>query len=98
MTGSYRVNLPDGRIQTVTYRAGGTGGNVVELSYEGEAIYPDEVPAAPKKSVDAYPVPARAAYKPAAPAYQAPRYQPAPKYDAPKYEAAPAQYDAPAEY
>ena len=42
-SGSYRVALPDGRIQTVTYNtADAYSGNVVDVTYEGEAQYPEE--------------------------------------------------------
>jgi hypothetical protein len=40
--GSYSVNLPDGRIQTVTYHADEYGGFVADVSYEGQAVYPPE--------------------------------------------------------
>merc|ERR1719400_591096 len=55
-SGSYYVALPDGRLQKVTYSVNGDGGYVADVTYEGEAQYPEAKPYAP-------PAPA---YKPAA--------------------------------
>lgn len=54
-SGSYRVNLPDGRVQIVTYRSSPETGNVMTVSYEGEAKYPEYVPI--KKMIDYPPQP-----------------------------------------
>ena len=40
--GSYRINLPDGRVQTVTYTADHENGFVADVKYEGVPQYPDE--------------------------------------------------------
>ncbi|XP_076061291.1 cuticle protein 19-like [Oratosquilla oratoria] len=39
--GSYYVQLPDGRLQKVTYYVDGDSGFVVNVEYEGEAHYPE---------------------------------------------------------
>ena len=58
MSGQYSVNLPDGRIQTVTYNANDATGNIAEVTYSGEAQYPPVpaggyVAAAPVRAIHA---------------------------------------------
>merc|ERR1719312_113973 len=64
--GNYRVALPDGRTQIVTYTADpyGYGGYIADVKYEGHAVYPEHKPAP-------HPAPA---YKPAPP-HPAPAYK-----------------------
>ena len=57
VSGSYRVLLPDGRVQTVNYKVDGYSGYVADVQYEGVAKYPEYKAAYP-------------AYKPAYPAYK----------------------------
>jgi hypothetical protein len=46
--GEYRVLLPDGRTQVVKYTADWKNGYNAEVTFEGEATYPEEKPAAPR--------------------------------------------------
>jgi len=68
--GVYRVNLPDGRVQTVHYSSDDNG-FVADVSYEGEAHY-DEAPAAPAYKPAA--APPKYAPAPAPPVYKPPSY------------------------
>ena len=83
VTGSYRVALPDGRTQIVTYKADAYG-YTADVKYEGEAKYPEYVE--PQyKAAASYAAPAPEYQKPAytAPAYTTPAYQTPATY--PKY-------------
>merc|ERR1712168_434026 len=83
VTGSYKVNLPDGRIQTVTYTADAVGGFKAEVTYEGTPVYPPE----PKEGYGVYTGPG--AHK------STPQYQPKPVY---KRTPVPPQEYVPQEY
>merc|ERR1712212_601236 len=102
--GEYRVNLPDGRVQIVTYSARPEG-YVADVKYEGEAVYAEVKPYKPAPAPAPYKpapvvkiapapvvkvVPAPAPYKPAPAAYKpAPVvYKPAPVV----YKPAPVPY------
>lgn len=60
------MNLPDGRVQTVTYKADNAGGFVADVKYEGEAVYPPEPVKVAAPAYGAPPPPAPR-YAPAAP-------------------------------
>jgi len=53
VTGSYSVNLPDGRVQNVAYTADHYNGYIADVSYVGEPAYP-AAPAPYKAPAPAY--------------------------------------------
>merc|ERR1719361_3360429 len=74
VVGSYKVNLPDGRVQVTSYVAD-ENGVVYDVQYQGEPSYPPPPPGGygPYKGPGAYPGP-----KPGG--YGAPAPSPAPVY------------------
>ncbi|KAK7083765.1 Structural constituent of cuticle [Halocaridina rubra] len=56
-SGSYRVVLPDGRTQKVTFSADHHNGYVAQVEYEGDAQYPAPAPSYPAPAPPAYPPP-----------------------------------------
>merc|ERR1712072_601242 len=93
--GEYQVNLPDGRVATVTYTVDGPSGFIADVKYDGVSVYPDAPPAYHPAPAPAY-APAPAA--PAEPAAEepAPEAAPAPEPAAPVYAPAPAPVYKPA--
>merc|ERR1712203_1078701 len=78
VVGSYKVNLPDGRVQLVSYTADGNG-VVYDVQYQGEPSYPPPPPGGygPYKGPGAYPGPKPGGYA-NDPAPPAPVYAPRP--------------------
>ncbi|XP_076059961.1 uncharacterized protein LOC143036461 [Oratosquilla oratoria] len=95
-SGSYYVLLPDGRLQRVNYHVDGDSGFVAEVTYEGEAKYPEHQPApyhptpAPYRPTPAPYHPTPAPYHPTPAPY---RPTPAPYHPTPApYRPTPAPY------
>ena len=93
VTGSYRVVLPDSRVQIVTYKADANG-YTSDVKYECEAKYPEFVESQ-YKAPAAYAAPAYVAPAYTTPSYTTPAYK-EPEYKTPVYTA-PA-YKAPTSY
>ncbi len=90
--GSYYVALPDGRLQKIAYRVDGYSGFVADITYEGEAQYPEET-ASSYQRPSYQPAPPKPSYPAPAPAPKYPPPPPPPSYPAPAPEPS---YPAPA--
>ncbi|XP_064086193.1 cuticle protein 7-like [Macrobrachium nipponense] len=62
VTGSYSVALPDGRIQTVNYIADHHNGFHADVTYEGQAVYPEQQQPSYQPAPAAYAPPAPSPY------------------------------------
>merc|ERR1712038_249657 len=103
--GEYQVNLPDGRVATVTYKVDGpSGGFIADVKYDGVSVYPDAppvpyhpAPPAPKAAAPAEPASEPAAEDPTDEInLRAEAPADAPEPAAPVYEPAPAPVYKPA--
>ena len=112
VSGEYRVLLPDGRTQIVTYHADHENGYTADVKYEGVPHYepapyhPKPAPYHPPKPAPYHPLPKPAPYHPKpAPYHPAPYHpKPAPYHPAPyhpkpaPYAPAPVYHPSPAPY
>merc|ERR1712201_8808 len=100
--GEYRVNLPDGRTQIVSYSSGPEG-YVADVKYEGEAVFPEAKPYVPVAAAPVVKVAAAPVVK-VAPVAVTRTYAPAPVVvakpvvHAPVVHAAPVYHRAPVVY
>ncbi|XP_064122596.1 pro-resilin-like [Macrobrachium nipponense] len=60
--GSYYVQLPDGRLQKVAFHVDGDDGYIAEVTYEGEAQFPDSSESVESAEAPRYAPPPRRSY------------------------------------
>ncbi|KAK7076332.1 hypothetical protein SK128_016687 [Halocaridina rubra] len=91
--GSYYVQLPDGRLQKVTYYVDGDSGYVADVSYEGEAQHPESYESHESESNESFEAPR---YAPPRPRYSVPDSNESNEsFEAPRYAPPRARYFVP---